>query len=311
MFSSYDISFFDPASGLDYVADRSNNAVDVFSPTTNTQVGQIGIGLFAGATSSSSNAGPNGVLVANINGTPTLYAGNGPSNVKVFNLDNNQLTATISTGTPSTDMRADDMAFDPTDHLLAVANDAATPSPYLNLINTNANTVVKQTTFNGTSAPNATNGLEQTVYDANTGKFYTSVPQIGASGPGGIAEIDPTTGTVTHVFDFSGFGVGACSPAGLVQGVGNQLLVGCSAGTGSSTLIFDPTANGGAGSVVAQFPQVTGSDEVAFDPTNSLFFLAARDNPSGPALGIITRHGHLPAERADRVRRPFRGGRPE
>ena len=72
-----------------------------------------------------------------------------------------------------------------------------------------------------------------------------------------------------------------------MQGVGNQLLVGCSAGTGSSTLIFDPTANGGAGSVVAQFPQVTGSDEVAFDPTNSLFFLAARDNPSGPVLGII------------------------
>ncbi len=291
VFSSYDISFFDPASGLDYVADRSNNAVDVFSPTTNTQVGQIGIGLFTGATPSSDNAGPNGVVVANIGGTPTLYAGNGLSNVKVFNLNNNQLSTTISTASAgaTTNLRADEMAFDPKDHLLIVANDAATPSPFVSLINTNTNTVTKQITFNGTAgSPNATGGIEQPVWDANTGKFYVSVPQIGGgTDPGGIAEIDPATGTVTNVFKLSSFGVSACGPAGLVQGVGNQLLVGCSAGKGSSTLIFDPTANGGKGSVVAQFPQVTGSDEVAFDPTNNRFFLAARDNPSGPVLGII------------------------
>lgn len=285
VFKSYDISYFDPGTGLDYVADRSNNAVDVFSPVTNTQVGQIGVGDFTGATASSDHAGPNGVLAYTINGTPTLYAGNGLSNVKVFNLTNNALTTTISTGSPD-NLRADEMAYDPKDHLLIVANDAATPSPYVSLINTNTNTVTKQIVFNGTTGPNATGGLEQSVYDANTGKFYISVPEIGGGGPGGIAEIDPTTGTVTHVFDFTSFGISACGPAGLVQGVGNQLLVGC-ATAGSSTLIFDPTANSGAGAVVKQFPQVSGSDEVTFDTANNLFFLAARDNPSGPVLGII------------------------
>jgi PEP-CTERM motif len=38
---------------------------------------------------------------------------------------------------------------------------------------------------------------------------------------------------------------------------------------------------------VKVIPQVAGSDEVAFDPTNDLYFLAARNNPGGPVLGVI------------------------
>jgi hypothetical protein len=113
------------------------------------------------------------------------------------------------------------------------------------------------------------------------------VPQIGNSStnPGGVVEIDPATGNVLQVYDFSTFaGVTACSPAGLVAGTNGHLLVGGSGTTGS--IILDPLANGGNGSVKV-IPQVTGSDEVAFDPTNNLHFLAARDNPGGPVLGII------------------------
>ena len=48
--TSYDISFFDPNTQLDYVADRTNASVDIFSAATNTQVGSIGgfVGLRAG-----------------------------------------------------------------------------------------------------------------------------------------------------------------------------------------------------------------------------------------------------------------------
>jgi len=101
------------------------------------------------------------------------------------------------------------------------------------------------------------------------------VPQIGRSGPGGVAEVDPTTGAILHIYDFSTFlggSITACSSAGLVAGTGGRLLVGCSATTGS--LILDPTANGGSGAVTV-IPQVTGSDEVTIDPTNNLYVLAA------------------------------------
>src|SRR5947209_4575108 len=39
-FTSFDISFFDPATGNDYVADRSNAAVDIFSGSSLTFLGR-------------------------------------------------------------------------------------------------------------------------------------------------------------------------------------------------------------------------------------------------------------------------------
>src|SRR5437763_6968458 len=49
-FTTYDISFFDPKTQLDYLADRTNASVDIFSAATNTQVGSVGgfVGLRAG-----------------------------------------------------------------------------------------------------------------------------------------------------------------------------------------------------------------------------------------------------------------------
>jgi hypothetical protein len=41
-FVTYDISYFDPKTQLDYVADRSNASVDIFSAITDTFVGRIG-----------------------------------------------------------------------------------------------------------------------------------------------------------------------------------------------------------------------------------------------------------------------------
>lgn len=38
---------------------------------------------------------------------------------------------------------------------------------------------------------------------------------------------------------------------------------------------------------VKLFPQASGIDQVAYDPTNNLFFVAAGSNPGGGILGII------------------------
>ena len=85
VFSSFDISYFDPVTQLDYVADRSNASVDIFSAQTNTFVGRIGgtanLNLFSGQQATTSTSGPDGVVVINMPGQHQVYAGNGNSTV--------------------------------------------------------------------------------------------------------------------------------------------------------------------------------------------------------------------------------------
>jgi hypothetical protein len=75
-FAAYDISFFDPLPQLDYVADRSNASVDIFSSASNTFVGRIGgTGqLFSGQTQSNATSGPDGVVVVNLPGQHQVWA---------------------------------------------------------------------------------------------------------------------------------------------------------------------------------------------------------------------------------------------
>lgn len=286
-FQTYDISFFDPLTRLDYVADRSNASIDIFSSATNSYVGRIGGSgqLFSGQQASNATSGPDGVVVINLPGQHQVWAGNGDSTLKGFNLPAGTQIANIPTGLAS-DNRVDEMAFDPNTKRIMAANNAA-PVPFVTLVDTTSNTIVNKIAFDGTNGtPDATaGGIEQPAYNPVTNSFFVSVPQIGNSGPGGVAELD-TAGNILHVYDFSTFaGITACAPAGLVADTNNgHLLVGCSATTGS--IILDPTANGGNGSVKV-IPQATGSDQVAFDPSNNLYFLAARSNPGGPVLGII------------------------
>src|SRR5207244_13299765 len=72
----------------------------------------------------------------------------------------------------------------------------------------------------------ATNGAEQPVWDAGTGRFYLSIPELngnGGSGPhGAVARINPN-GTVEKLYQ-----VDVCQPAGLTLGPHQNLLVGCS-----------------------------------------------------------------------------------
>ena len=306
-FTTYDIAYFDGTTQLMYLADRSNASVDIFSAQTNSFVGRVGgtpgnLGLFVGiqpkpvnpATVNNDISGPDGVVVANFGGAKQLWAGDGPSLLKGFDLTlpgSPPLSGTpINTGaSPAT--RVDEMAFDPQHHLLLVANNAADP-PFATLVDTQTRAVVTKITFNGTNAdghhaPNATNGIEQAVWDpSHGGRFFISIPELNGGGPGGVAILD-ISGNVLHVYDFGTAALGAftaCSPAGLALGANGKLMVGC--GVASQSILLDPNANGGNGSTKS-FPQVSGEDMVWFDSTTDRFFLAARLNPGGPVLGII------------------------
>ena len=303
-FTTYDIAYFDGTTQLMYLADRSNASVDIFSAQTNSFVGRVGGtgNFFVGiqpkpvnpATVNNDISGPDGVVVANFGGAKQLWAGDGPSLLKGFDLTlsgSPSLSGTpINTGAvPPT--RVDEMAFDPRDHLLLAANNAAAP-PFATLVDAQSRAIVTKITFDGTNAdghhaPNATNGIEQSVWDpSHGGRFFISIPELNGGGPGGVALLD-IAGNVTHVYDFGSASLGgfsACSPAGLALGANGKLMVGC--GVASQSILLDPNANGGNGSTKA-FPQVSGEDMVWFDPTTDRYFLAARLNPGGPVLGII------------------------
>lgn len=291
-FATYDISFFDPTTQLDYVADRSNAAVDIFSAMTNSYVGRIGgTGqLFAGQKGSDNTiSGPDGVQVINLPGQHIVYAGDGDSTLKGFNIaaGNTQIPGSpLSLGNPATDRRVDEMSFDPQHNRLLAANNAA-DVPFVTLINTTNNSIITKIAFDGTNnTPNAiAGGIEASDYNPNNGRFYLSIPQIGTSGPGGVSEIDSVTGQVLQTFDLASFGFSSCSPAGIVHGLGNQIMIAC--GNASQSILFDPTANGGKGAVIASFTQASGSDQVWYDPKSQQYFLAARSDPSGPILGIV------------------------
>ncbi len=295
LFTTFDISYVDAASDRYYLADRSNAAVDVFNTTTDKLIAQIGgPGVFTGHQPSSDVSGPDGVLTAE--GGTQLWAGNGNSTLLGFTPTPTSAPTSfpaiagtpIVTGVAATDKRVDEMGFDPTDHRLIVANDAATPSPFLTLINTQNNSIAQKIVFDGTNGtPNATGGIEQSFYDAATGKFFVSVPNIGANLTGGIAEIDPLTGAVTHVFDLSTFpGISGCGPTGLTGAGNGKLLIAC--GTpGTQAIMLDTQANGGNGAVIKTFAQVSGSDEAWYDPTTQRFFVTGANNIGGPILGII------------------------
>ena len=302
-FNTYDISFFDPKTQLDYVADRTNAAVDIFSAATDSFVGRItgfqGIQPVPPAgPPNNAISGPDGVVVVNgsvpVPSEHQVWAGDGNSTLSGFNLPANTPIAgtPISTVLPlpghtaATDKRVDEGSFDPKDNLLVFANNAASPTPFITVINAATNAIVAQNVFDGTNgAPNTGGGggIEQSQWDKVTQRFYLSVDT--ASGPGGIAQID-TTGKVTHFYDFTTFGLTTCGPTGLALsniGGGTQLTLACA----GQSLIFDPSANGGNGAILKQIPQVTGGDEVWFDPSNGLSFLTGVDSSGDRVLGVV------------------------
>jgi YVTN family beta-propeller protein len=257
---AFDISWVDPASAHYYLADRSNGTVDVIDVMTNTVTAQIG--GFKGATGKNDTSGPDGVVGTVSN--KELWAGDGDSTVKVIDLTSNTIVATISTGGK---FRADEMAYDPKDNVLIVANNADDP-PFATIISVATRGVLKKIPFT-----DATNGAEQPQYDPQTGMFYLSVPATKASPGGAIAVIDPVRMTINAMY-----GLQNCGPNGLALGPGNQLLAGC--GNPGRSVILDKTN----GALLGDFSSVGGSDEVWYNPGDNRYYLAAS---AAQNLGII------------------------
>src|SRR5579859_1820610 len=257
---AWDISWVDSAAGKYYLGDRTNGSIDVVDIASNTVTAQIG--GFVGATGKNDTSGPDGV-VTTFSGKE-VWAGDGDSTVKVVDLVAQKVVATISTGGK---FRADEMAYDPKDNILMVANNADDP-PFGTLISVGSRTVLKKIPFT-----NSTNGAEQPQYDMQTGMFYISVPATVQFPGGEIDVIDPVSLSVV-----AKYGLNDCGPNGLALGPGNQLLAGC--GNPHRSVIIDKTN----GAVLADLSTVGGSDEVWFNPGDNRYYLG---ESAFQNLGII------------------------
>jgi DNA-binding beta-propeller fold protein YncE len=289
---SADIVWPDSALHQVYVADRSNGSVDVFDTQSNLFVKKIGgfVGAVLNPDGSVKNdvSGPDGVVVTQSG--KELYVGDGDSTVKVVDLQAGTIVASIPTGGKN---RADELAYDPQDQLILIANNADDP-PFLTFISTASRSVAGKIMYS-----DATDGVEQPLWDAQLGMFFQAVPETKDNPGGEIDVIDPKSMMVVKRFNSVGDPSNHCHPQGLALGPNQHLLTGCnpaSADGSPRAVIFD--ANTGE-LVVPPIDQPGGADEVWYNPGDHRFYLAERSatidgQPGG--MGVIDADTNTPVE---------------
>jgi hypothetical protein len=291
-FVNFDQARVDPKLQLLFVSSRSSKAVAIIDASTHRKVGETPA-IFAGVGIDSPHSGPDGNVVAG----RYLFAGDYPSTVRVFDLSASITSppevAEINTGGA---YRADEMDYDPEDHVVIVSNGDSTPA-FVTLISTTTLKIVKQVTFDGTNGTPDTSvgGIGSVLYDSRTHKFLVSIPEVGSDlTAGAVTELDPVTGRVTNEFS----GLNNCMPSGMAQGPGERVLVTCDPGFPAPDPVdFAPRTyviNGRTGEILANLTQVGGVDYGAYNPVDHHYYLGARDyftsptaTAASPVLGVI------------------------
>jgi hypothetical protein len=76
-------------------------------------------------------------------------------------------------------------------------------------------------------------------------------------------------------------------PTSIVQGPGNNFLVGCADHDGEAFPPNEYVIDGTSGAILATINNVGGVDEVWYNPGDNKYYLAARDMLPGPVMGVI------------------------
>ena len=208
-----DISWVDSANARYYLADRGNATA---SPVIGPRVDVIDTQNNSFVTSIPLPAASNGILA--IPRAHELWVGLTNSTVAVIDTTTNGITHMISTGGTA---RADEVAYDPEDRLILIANDLDTP-PFVSFISAANYSVVKKLNYDGVSAHKSTGGIEQPVWDDTTEMFYITIPATDVNPNGEIDELSPVTLGVTRTFPSTCKG-----PSGLALIPNQRLMTAC------------------------------------------------------------------------------------
>jgi hypothetical protein len=125
-------------------------------------------------------------------------------------------------------------------------------------------------------------------WNPNTGHLLQTNPNsIGITNIGSVDEIDPRLGNPNGPVVVNSFVTPNCMPTSIVQGPGNNFLVGCADHDGEA---FPPNLyviDGTSGAIISEITNVGGVDEVWYNSGDNRYYVAARDMPNGPVLGVI------------------------
>jgi hypothetical protein len=319
---SFDISWVNPHRAEYYLADRSNAGIDIIDTQHNSfkrrLPGFVGVVLNSAGTAVNNNlSGPDGVTSHD----RWLYAGDGDSTLKVFDLNAQTASAlkqTIPTGGTT---RVDEMALTADGKLLLAANNAEDP-PFATLFKANGDAsksavaIITKIEVDNAIVPQSFGlSIEQPTWEPQTKRFYVSIPVI-ANNPtgcnfgqltgnitchGGLLVIDPTTlsaptATIGAFDSATNTGVvplNACGPNGATVGPNANLLLGCTPQNNPSdttTLVINAQTKN-----FANIGGITGSDEVWFNAGDQRYYtgssracgLAGGCPTGGAVLGVI------------------------
>jgi hypothetical protein len=297
--TSADISWVDPGTERYYFADRSNFGVDIIDAETNFFVGRVsgmaGALPSGGGTTTTNGPGPNGVLV-----TPNrkLWAGDGNSTVRVADVDPDSpnylnITGSIDTSTAECDTgathycgRADELGYDPKDHIILVANNAPlSPVPPHNLVSPYATFISANPPYQvlGHVMFAGAGGLEQPLWDRELHRFWLTVPGPAGGSPM-VARINPISMVVDKAYTLNCLaltGTASASITGIALAPFEHLLVSA---CGRPIILSALT-----GHVFNVITQVGGGDEVWHNPGDDRFYVTGASTvaPTVQSLGVI------------------------
>jgi DNA-binding beta-propeller fold protein YncE len=272
----FDISWVDQARGRYYLAEGGNAAVDVVDAENNLYLGRIsgfhGLPAADDPCGRIEGMGPNGVVVTPDN---HLWADDAHGTVRVFDLSSAKPpftgvtpAATISTGAVC---RADEIGFDPKDHVIVVGNPEEHP-PFATIISSDAPyDVLSKIPF-----PDAS-GLEQPLWDPGLkgGRMLLTVPGKGEGSMVAVLDLSKPKSPVVE----TSYSTPNCG-SGLALGPSQHLLVGC--GGGRPLIILKALT----GKIITTVADTHGADEVWYNPGNNQFYAPSGQNPT-PTLSVI------------------------
>lgn len=262
---AFDVSWNDNSTQKYYLADRTNNAIDLVDSATDTFLGFIGQGHYTGSRPCPDNprdlrlcAGPNGVVTDDLG---HVWSGDGDANI--IEADATRPGTTIIRSIPTNGKgRIDEMAYDPTSRILLAENDGDSP-PYIVFVSVTDGSVLGRYVY-----PKEQDGMEQPAWARETGLFYQNVP----GKTNRIDVFDPhklPNPVKSFPVECSGGSLGL-TLSGLTVGPNGRLMTVCGSLGG---LGIDPRT-GKTGNTI---PEGSDADEVWYDSgSNNYYFSASK-----------------------------------
>jgi hypothetical protein len=132
-------------------------------------------------------------------------------------------------------------------------------------------------------------GIGGSAFNPNSGRFLVTNSNASPTNltVGTVDVINPNLGSPNGPFVENTFPMPNCMPTSIVQGPGNNFLVGCADHDGEAFPPNEYVIDGSSGKILATITQVGGVDETWYNPGDNRYYLAARDMPTGPVMGVI------------------------